>query len=117
MNQHEIILYQMEDTNVCVSVYYENETFWLSQKAMAELLDCSTDNISLHLKNIYTEEELAEDATSEFFSVVQKEGTREVKRKVKCYNLDAIIAVGYRVNSNDGVDHLEGCTGWKDPEA
>ena len=99
MNQHEIILYQMEDTNVCVSVYYENETFWLSQKAMAELLDCSTDNISLHLKNIYTEEELAEDATSEFFSVVQKEGTREVKRKVKCYNLDAIIAVGYRVNS------------------
>ncbi len=99
MNQHEIILYQMEDTNVCVSVYYENETFWLSQKAMAELFDCSTDNISLHLKNIYTEEELAEDATSEFFSVVQKEGTREVKRKVKCYNLDAIIAVGYRVNS------------------
>lgn len=99
MNQHEIILYQMEDTNVCVSVYYENETFWLSQKAMAELFDCSTDNISLHLKNIYTEEELAEDATSEFFSAVQKEGTREVKRKVKCYNLDAIIAVGYRVNS------------------
>ena len=99
MNQHEIILYQMEDTNVCVSVYYANDTFWLSQKAMAELFDCSTDNISLHLKNIYLEEELGEDATSEFFSVVQKEGTREVKRKVKCYNLDAIIAVGYRVNS------------------
>ena len=48
-NQHEIILYQMDNTNVCVSVYYEYETFWLSQKAMAELFDCSTDNISFHL--------------------------------------------------------------------
>ena len=99
MNQHEIVLYQIEDTNVCVSVYYENETFWLSQKAMGELFDCSADNISLHLKNIYAEDELSEEATAEFFSVVQREGAREVKRKVKCYNLDAIIAVGYRVNS------------------
>lgn len=89
----------MEDANVFVSVYYENETFWLSQKAMGELFDCSTDNISLHLKNIYAEDELSEEATAEFFSVVQKEGSREVNRRVKCYNLDAIIAVGYRVNS------------------
>ena len=99
MNQHEIVLYKMEDANVCVSVYYENETFWLSQKAMGELFDCSTDNISLHLKNIYAEDELSEEATVEFFSVVQKEGSRDVNRRVKCYNLDAIIAVGYRVNS------------------
>ena len=99
MNQHKIVLYQMEDANVFVSVYYENETFWLSQKAMGELFDCSTDNISLHLKNIYAEDELSEEATAEFFSVVQKEGSREVNRRVKCYNLDAIIAVGYRVNS------------------
>ena len=98
-NQHEIVLYQMDDTNVCVSVYYEDETFWLSQKAMAELFDCSTDNISFHLKNIFKDEELSEEATTEFFSVVQKEGSREVNRRVKCYNLDAIIAVGYRVNS------------------
>ncbi|SDM02503.1 Uncharacterized conserved protein [Sarcina sp. DSM 11001] len=98
-NQHEIVLYQMDDTNVCVSVYYEDETFWLSQKAMAELFDCSTDNISLHLKNIYKEEELTEEATAEFFSVVQQEGSRSVSRRIKCYNLDAIIAVGYRVNS------------------
>ena len=69
-NQHEIFLYQMDDTNVCVSVYYEDETFWLSQKAMAELFDCSPDNVSLHLKNIY-KEELTEEATAEFFSVVQ----------------------------------------------
>jgi hypothetical protein len=98
-NDHEIVLYQMDDTNVCVSVLYKDETFWLTQRAMAELFDCSSDNISLHLKNIYLEEELSEKATTEFFSVVQKEGNREVRRNAKCYNLDAIIAVGYRVNS------------------
>ena len=67
---------------------------------MSELFDCSSDNISLHLRNIYKkEEELTEEATAEIFSVVQKEGNRDVKRNAKCYNLDAIIAVGYRVNS------------------
>ena len=97
--EHEVILYQIDETNVCVNVIFKDETFWLSQKLMAELFDCSTDNISLHLRNIYFEEELDEKATAEYFSVVQKEGTREVKRNLKCYNLDAIIAVGYRVNS------------------
>ena len=71
----------------------------MTQRAMAELFDCSTDNISLHLKHIFLEEELDEKSTTEFFSVVQKEGNRNVSRNVKCYNLDAIIAVGYRVNS------------------
>ena len=100
MNQeHEIVLYQMDDTNVCVNVIFENETFWLTQKAMAELFGCGSDNISLHLKNIYKDEELSEEATTEIFSVVQNEGNRQIKRKVTCYNLDAIIAVGYRVNS------------------
>ena len=89
----------MDDTNVCVNVIFENETFWLTQKAMAELFGCSSDNISLHLKNIYKDEELSEEATTEIFSVVQNEGNRQIKRKVTCYNLDAIIAVGYRVNS------------------
>ena len=79
-NKHEIILYQMDDTNVCVSVYYQDETFWLSQKTMGELFDCGADNISLHLKNIYKEEELSEEATAEFFSVVQQEGSRNVSR-------------------------------------
>ena len=97
--EHAIVLYQAEDTNVCVNVMYKEDTFWLTQKAMAELFDCTTDNISLHLKNIYKEEELEEEATTEFFSVVQSEGQRSVRRNVKCYNLDAIIAVGYRVNS------------------
>ena len=97
--EHEIILYQIDKTNICVSVFFREETFWMTQKAMAELFDCSTDNISLHLKNIFREEELDEKSTAEFFSVVQKEGNRNVSRSVKCYNLDAIIAVGYRVNS------------------
>ena len=97
--EHEIVLYQIDKTNICVSVFFREETFWMTQKAMAELFDCSTDNISLHLKNIFREEELDEKSTTEFFSVVQKEGKRNVTRNVKCYNLDAIIAVGYRVNS------------------
>ncbi|MCM1119416.1 MAG: virulence RhuM family protein [bacterium] len=97
--QHEVVFYQVDETNICVSVFFKDETFWLSQKAMAELFDCTADNISLHLKNIYTEEELMEESTTEFFSVVQKEGSREVTRNIRCYNLDAIIAVGYRVNS------------------
>lgn len=97
--EHEVILYQIDETNICVNVIFKDETFWLSQKLMAELFGCSTDNISLHLRNIYSEEELDEKSTVEYFSVVQKEGTREVNRNLKCYNLDAIIAVGYRVNS------------------
>ena len=99
MQEHEIILYQLEDTNVYVNVIFKEETFWMTQRAMAELFDCTADNISLHLKNIYKEEELDVEATAEFFSVVQNEGGRNVSRKVKCFNLDAIIAVGYRVNS------------------
>ncbi len=100
MNQEqEIVLYQVEDTNICVNVFFKDETFWMTQKAMAELFDCTADNVSLHLKNIYKEEELNEEPTTEFFSVVQNEGKRSVNRKIRCYNLDVIIAVGYRVNS------------------
>lgn len=82
-----------------IEARYENETLWLTQKLMAELFDTSSDNISLHLKNVYFEQELREDTTTEDFSVVQKEGNRDVRRTVKFYNLDIIIAVGYRVNS------------------
>lgn len=95
----EILLYSLDDSNVYVDVYFEDENFWLTQKSMSELFECSSDNISLHLKNIYEDEELTEDSTTEYFSVVRKEGTRSVKRSIKFYNLDAIIAVGYRVNS------------------
>ena len=95
----EIVLYRSEGRPVPISVRYMNETFWLTQAEMAELFGCSTDNISLHLRNVFLEGELDEYATSEEISVVQQEGTRQVSRKRKIYNLDAIIAVGYRVNS------------------
>ena len=98
-NQHEIVLYQMDDTNVCVSVYYEDETFWLTTKAMAELFGVKTQAITKHLGNIYEEEELIREATCSKKEQVQIEGDREVHRMVDFYNLDAIIAVGYRVNS------------------
>ncbi|SFR83622.1 Uncharacterized conserved protein [Anaeromicropila populeti] len=95
----EILLYSLDNSNVYVDVYFKDETFWLTQKSMAELFDCSTDNISLHLKNIYKEEELEKNSTTEKFSVVRKEGNRNVNRELEFYSLDAIIAVGYRVNS------------------
>jgi Virulence protein len=95
----EILLYKMGDSNVYVDVYFKDETFWLTQKSMADLFECSSDNVSLHLKNIYEEEELEKNSTTEEFSVVRKEGNRRVARTLDFYSLDAIIAVGYRVNS------------------
>lgn len=95
----EVLLYSDSEGREFVSVVFQNETFWLTQSGMAELFDCSTDNISLHLKNIYAEGELEPEATTEKFSVVRQEGTRQVRRELEHYNLDAIIAVGYRVNS------------------
>ena len=97
--QDKIIFYQSDDNNIYVDVIFNNETLWLSQKMMAELFDTSIDNISLHLKNIYIDEELDKKATTKKSSIVQKEGNRNVKREVEVYSLDAIIAVGYRVNS------------------
>lgn len=98
----EITIYETEDGRVKIEVYFGNENLWLSQKLMAELFECSTDNISLHLKNIYSEGELDETATTEEFSVVRQEGKRQVKRSITFYSLEAIIAVGYRVNSTRG---------------
>ena len=80
-----------------IEVRVSGESVWLTQKGMARLFDCSTDNIGLHLKNIYASGELEEAATTEDSSVVQSEGTRKITRKVKFYNLDAIISVGYRI--------------------
>lgn len=86
-----------------IEVRFEEGDLWLTQKALGELYDCSTDNIGLHLKNIYKDLELDINSTTETFSVVQKEGNREVKRNIKYYNLDAIISVGYRVNSDRAI--------------
>lgn len=89
-NSFEFLIYNTAEGDVSVNAVVRDETIWLTQKAMAQLFDCSTDNISLHLKNIYQSGELAEDATAEDFSVVQKEGSRSVTRRTKFYNLDAI---------------------------
>lgn len=98
-----IIIYQAEDGQSTLEVHLQDETVWLTQRQMAELFDTSSDNISLHLKNIYSSGELQRTATTEDFSAVQKEGNRDVRRNRQHYNLDAIISVGYRVNSKRGV--------------
>src|SRR3989339_1303223 len=107
---NEITVYQTPGGNINIEVLYANENVWLSQKRMAELFDCTPDNISLHLKNIYREEELTEAATAEEFSVVQKEGGRAVTRSITCYSLEAVLAVGYRVNSERGTQFRQWAT-------
>lgn len=97
--QPEITIFETEDGRTRVEVRFENENVWLTQKLIAELYECSLSNISLHLTNIYDERELDPAATIEESSIVQKEGSREVTRKVTFYSLEAIIAVGYRVQS------------------
>ena len=98
-NEFEFLVYRSVQEDVSVNAVIKDETVWLTQKAMAELFGCTPDNISLHLKNIYADGELIENATAEEFPVVQQEGSRQVKRNILFYNLDAIISVGYRVNS------------------
>ena len=95
-NQHSIVLYQTDSTNVCVSVCYANETFWLTQKAMAELFSVQKAAISKHLKNIFEDGELEENSV---VSKMETTATDGKKYNTSFYNLDAIIAVGYRVNS------------------
>ena len=95
----EFLIFQIEGKEQGVEVYYKDKTVWCTQKAMGMLFDCSTDNIGLHLKNIYDSGELEEKATTEKISVVRQEGSREVNRTLQFYNLDAVISVGYRVNS------------------
>lgn len=97
-----LILYTTDDGKSRIQLRAEQETVWLSQRQMADLFDVSQDNIGLHLKNIYADGELRREATAEESSVVQTEGQREVKRPLTLYNLDAILAVGYRVRSLRG---------------
>ncbi|MBC2708715.1 MAG: virulence RhuM family protein [ANME-2 cluster archaeon] len=102
MPDNQITVYQAPDGKINIEVLYANENIWLPQKRMAELFGCSVGNISLHLKKIYDENELDESATIEDYSTVQIEGNREVTRTIRCYSLEAIIAVGCRVNSERG---------------
>jgi hypothetical protein len=105
-----LVIYQPND-GAEISVRLEGDTLWLTQRQLSEILKTSSDNIGLHLKNIYASGELAEMATTEDFSVVQQEGRRSVSRKIKHYNLDAIISVGYRVNSRRGTQFRQWATG------
>jgi hypothetical protein len=95
----KVVLFSNSNGKVTATVYFEDDNFWLTQKAMGELFDVSVKTINEHLKNVYTSGELKEEATIRNFRIVQKEGERNVERTVAFYNLDAIISIGYRVNS------------------
>jgi prophage maintenance system killer protein len=99
----EIKIYQTDDGQTNIEVKFDNETVWLTQRQIAQLFDKDSDTIGLHIRNIYQSGELEERTTTEESSVVQQEGKRQVRRKIKLYNLDAIISIGYRVNSKRGI--------------
>ena len=99
----DLILYTTEDGRSQIKLRAKDQTVWLTQRDMAQLFDVSTDNVGLHLKNIFEDGELSREATTEESSVVQTEGSRTVQRPVTLYHLDAILAVGYRVRSPRGV--------------
>ena len=104
-NLKDLIIYQSQNNeNISVEVLYNEEDFWLTQKSMSKLFNVAENNITYHLQNIFKTEELEESRTTQKIRVVQNEGTRKVSRVVTFYSLDAIIAVGYRVNSKEATD-------------
>lgn len=108
--ENQIEIYRSDDGQAQIEVRFTEDTIWLSQKQMADLFGKDSDTIGLHLKNIFNEGELEEKATTEESSVVQQEGKRHVRRKINFYNLDAIISVGYRVNSKRGTQFRQWAT-------
>ena len=100
LQKGEIIIYTSEDGSISLDTKLENDTIWLTQKQMAELFGVKTPAINKHLNNIYNEGELDKNATVSILEIVQKEGNRDISRKIAFYNLDAVISVGYRVNSS-----------------
>ncbi|MCF8373613.1 MAG: virulence RhuM family protein [Bacteroidales bacterium] len=99
-NKSELLLYQADDGSTKIDVRLQDETVWMTQKNLAELFQTTPQNITIHLRNIYSEGELVELATCKDFLQVQKEGKRMIERRQKFYNLDAIISVGYRIKSH-----------------
>lgn len=99
--KNNLLIYKNKDGNIIVDAIYKDETVWLTQKGMSKVFDCSTDNISLHLKNIFKDKELDETSVTENSSITASDGK---KYKTKMYNLDAIIAVGYRINSKKATE-------------
>lgn len=109
-SQNQIVIYQPDET-LRIDVRLENDTVWLTQAQMATLFGCTGRNVRLHLENIYGCGELEPEATRKDFFLVRREGARRVQRRLSCYNLDAIISVGYRVNSVRGVRFRQWATG------
>jgi prophage maintenance system killer protein len=103
-------VYQTETGELQVRLDVQQETVWLTQAQMAQLFETSSDNVGLHLKNIYAEQELDEQSTTEDFSVVRAEGARQVNRRIRHYDLDAVISVGYRVSSRRAVQFRQWAT-------
>ena len=101
--ENQIEIYQTADGQTEIAVTLEAETVWLTQAQMGKVFNTTSENVLMHLRNIYKDNELDELATTKNFLVVRQEGTRQVRRNLKHYNLDAIISVGYRVNSKRGV--------------
>lgn len=110
MQTRDLLLFNTADKKISISVYFQNGTFWLTQKAMAELFGVNVPAINKHLKNIYETGELTREATVSFLEIVQKEGKREVERTVEFYRLEATLAVGYRVNSVQATDFRKWAT-------
>lgn len=108
--ESNIILYTSNNGDVSIQVQYEDGTFWLTQKRMAELFGVNVNTINYHLKELYNSAEIQEDRTIRKIRIVQKEGKREVEREVTFYHLDAIIAVGYKVNSVEAVQFRQWAT-------
>jgi len=108
--QSEIILYQTEDGRTRIQCRFENETLWLTQSLIAELFQVTVPTVNEHLKGIYSEDELAAEATIRKFRIVRLEGHREVTREIEHYNLDAILAVGFRVRSHRGTQFRQWAT-------
>lgn len=107
----EFLVFKTQEKEKGISVRYEHENLWMTQKAMAELFNVEQPAIAKHLINIYNENELDKDSTYSKMELVQKEGNRNVKRKVEFYSLDAIISVGYRVNSRRATQFRRWATG------
>ena len=99
----KFLLFEIQTHDKEIQLRFDNGDLWLTQKSISKLYDCSIDNISLHLKNIYKDFELDKASTIEEFSIVQKEGNRDVTRTIKYYNLDDVISVGYRVHSDKAI--------------
>jgi len=108
--ERQIAIFTTQDGEASLKVQLDQDTVWLSQKQMAELFEKDTDTVGLHIRNIFNDGELEPEATTEESSVVQKEGKRQVRRKINVYNLDVIISVGYRVKSQRGIQFRQWAT-------